>query len=82
LSQNSESENEGGQEINFEAKELSEALDAAFDNLMGNQDFGEEESAIQDESETQEEAALEAGELNIPSPEDLDLDLDFLKDSE
>lgn len=48
-----------------EEEELSDALDAAFDNLMGSVEFSEESEA-------------EKVEFMVPNAEDLDLDLDFL----
>ncbi|MBC74662.1 MAG: SMC-Scp complex subunit ScpB [Halobacteriovoraceae bacterium] len=64
-------EAEGGQEINFEAKELSDALDAAFDDLMG----------PSEDSESEEET-VEKIDLSGINAQDLDLDIDFLTDKE
>lgn len=62
---------EGGEEINFEAQELSEALDAAFDDLMGS---SEEADA--------EEDSVEKIDLSGLNAEDLDLDINFLTEKE
>ena len=64
-------EAEGGQEINFEAKELSDALDAAFDDLMG-----------PSEDSDSEEETIEKIDLSGINAQDLDLDIDFLTDKE
>ena len=64
-------EPEGGQELNFEAQELSDALDAAFDDLMGSS----EEADVEAEAE---EDSVEKIDLSGINPEDLDLDIDFL----
>ncbi|MCO4754279.1 MAG: SMC-Scp complex subunit ScpB [Bacteriovoracaceae bacterium] len=60
---------DGAQEINFEAQELSEALDAAFDNLMG-------DNFVQEVEETATEG--ESVDLSGIDAKDLDLDIDFL----
>lgn len=64
---------EAKSEARSEEEELSDALDAAFDNLMGGSDMqaGEEETQS-------EQIQAEKVEFNIPSAEDLDIDLDFL----
>ena len=56
-----------------EEEELSEALDAAFDNLMGSVGLSEES-----ETELAQESVAEKVEFMVPNAEDLDLDLDFL----
>ena len=68
-------EPEGGQELNFEAQELSDALDAAFDDLMGSS----EEADVEAEAE---EDSVEKIDLSGINPEDLDLDIDFLTEKE
>ena len=60
-----------------EEEELADALDAAFDNLMGGALAGaEEESENAAGAETEEEA--EKVDLSGLTPDDLDLDLGFL----
>lgn len=68
-------EPEGGQELNFEAQELSDALDAAFDDLMGSS----EEADVEAEAE---EDSVEKIDLSGINPEDLDLNIDFLTEKE
>lgn len=63
-----------------EEDELSDALDAAFENLMG----APMEEAIEEDEELviDEESDEEAPSLSHLAASDLDLDVDFLKDNE
>ena len=82
-------EKEPVQELSFEADELSDALDAAFDNLMSSADefYGEVETEATPEKEDQENAEFlqegidaldEQQEQVIKAAKDLDIDLDFM----
>lgn len=79
------------EDLNFEADELSDALDAAFDNLMSSSDDfygqtqGEETIEKEDHQNAQEieenlNALDEQQKQVIKAAQDLDIDLDFMSE--
>lgn len=71
------SEQESQEEVlKTEEQELDEALDAAFENLMGS--FDDEETEEIEASEEQDDS--EIIDLSGLSAEDLDIDIDFIKE--
>lgn len=70
--------------LEFEAEELADALDAAFDNLMGGVDEAQVETVEKEDSQNAEfiqdgiDALDEQQEQAMRAAKDLDIDLDFM----